>query len=188
MAVWQRDLSTSVQDSVAGLMAAHPGRRVSLTLAPEHAGQALRESLPAAPDTTALIADLALLVDMFCSLFELKRAGLRLAVIEQAMCPRFHVDWVPARLITTYAGAGTEWLPHHCVDRRRLGKGNRGLADEQSGLFRDPRDMQHLSAGDVSLMKGESWEGNEGAGLVHRSPAIAATCPRVLVTLDFLDG
>jgi len=37
----------------------------------------------------------------------------------------------------------------------------------------------------VALMKGEKWPGNKGAGLVHRSPAVAAREPRLLLTLDF---
>lgn len=56
------------------------------------------------------------MVDMFCCLFELKRAGLRLTVLDRAMCPRFHVDRVPCRLVTTYLGAATEWLPHTVAD------------------------------------------------------------------------
>ncbi|WP_297291060.1 DUF1826 domain-containing protein [Oceanicoccus sp.] len=33
-------------------------------------------------------------------------------------------------------------------------------------------------------MKGELWEGNEGAGLVHRSPSLSAGERRLLLTLD----
>jgi len=38
---------------------------------------------------------------------------------------------------------------------------------------------------DVALLKGELWEGNEKAGLVHRSPAVPADHRRLLLTLDF---
>jgi hypothetical protein len=37
----------------------------------------------------------------------------------------------------------------------------------------------------VALLKGESWENNEGAGLVHRSPAVKSGQQRLLLTLDF---
>ena len=36
-----------------------------------------------------------------------------------------------------------------------------------------------------SKLKGELWEGNETAGLVHRSPALAKDERRLLLTLDF---
>jgi hypothetical protein len=45
--------------------------------------------------------------------------------------------------------------------------------------------IQTLRAGDVALLKGESWENNEGAGLVHRSPAVKLGQQRLLLTLDF---
>jgi hypothetical protein len=111
------------------------------------------------------------------------------------MCPRFHVDKVPCRLVTTYHGIATEWLPHHCVNRSKLGAGNAGKSDEQSGLFQHPNNIHQLHQGEVALLKGESWEGNEGAGLVHRSPSMPVTQNsalkntfserRLLLTLDF---
>ena len=59
---------------------------------------------------------------MYCYLFELNEIGLSLRVLDKAMCPRFHVDHVPCRLITTYTGVTTQWLPHTSVDRSKLEK------------------------------------------------------------------
>ena len=39
----------------------------------------------------------------------------------------------------------------------------------------------------VALLKGESWGGNQGAGLIHRSPQILEEKKRLLLTLDFID-
>jgi len=100
------------------------------------------------------------------------------------MCPKFHVDRVPCRLVTTYSGTATQWLPHQSVDRTKLGTGSNGKSDEVSGLYHR-NDMRQLSVGDVALLKGESWSGNEGAGLVHRSPGLADGEKRLLLTLDF---
>jgi hypothetical protein len=44
--------------------------------------------------------------------------------------------------------------------------------------------IQTLQAGDVALLKGENWQGNEGAGLVHRSPS--GQQGRLLLSLDWL--
>ena len=70
-----------------------------------------------------------------------------------------------------------------CVGK--LGAGSAGLSDAESGLYPTKDAIQTLAAGDVALLKGESWEGNEGAGLVHRSPAVKSGQQRLLLTLDF---
>ncbi|MNJ05207.1 hypothetical protein D3C73_1663800 [compost metagenome] len=44
--------------------------------------------------------------------------------------------------------------------------------------------IQRLQAGDVAVLKGEKWQGNEGAGLVHRSPS--GHQRRLLLSLDWL--
>ena len=104
----------------------------------------------------------------------LEHVGLRLAVLNTAMCPKFHVDRVPCRLICTYAGAGTQW--HAPEDVERLGNGRVATRPEAAG--------KQLKLGDVALLKGEAWDGNEGRGLVHRSPAATKNTPRLVLTLD----
>lgn len=133
------------------------------------------------------LEDVALLTSAFCDLFEMKEAGLRLYTLDKAMCPRFHVDRVPARMICSYGGIGTEWLPEYALDRSKLGIGGCGLPDDQSGLIIDSTAIRQMPAYAVGLMKGENWEGNEGKGLAHRSPAPTAVQPRrLLMTLDML--
>lgn len=139
------------------------------------------------PGYRAWLDDVELLTSAFCELFGLKQAGLRLRTLQNAMCPRFHVDRVPARLICSYGGIGTEWLPEYALDRQKLGMGSGGLPDEHSGLIIDPTAIRRMPAYAVGLMKGEAWEGNEGQGFVHRSPTPTAVQPRRLVlTLDML--
>ena len=47
--------------------------------------------------------------------------------------------------------------------------------------------MQQLSQGDVALLKGEGWVGNEGKGLIHRSPQLSDQASRLILTIDFID-
>jgi hypothetical protein len=101
------------------------------------------------------------------------------------MCPRFHFDQVPCRLVTTYHGAATQWLPNYSVDRSKLGRGSNGQPDSASGLYSHEPDIKQLSSGDVALLKGERWSGNENSGLVHRSPVTSPDETRLLLTLDF---
>ena len=186
ISVWQRDVDSDLSGAVNDVLAANSAIQVALTVSPESCLAAVNEALQGS-HIKPLCEDIAELVDMFCFLFDLKRTGLRLTALSHAMCPRFHVDRVPCRLVSTYSGTATEWLPHALVDRSKLGRGNNGKSDEESGLFSSRKDIHRLNQGDVALLKGESWLGNENAGLVHRSPQLQAGEQRLLLTLDFVD-
>ena len=184
IAIWQRKLSAALQDDVRKLAGSVTPIKLAMTVSPTTVLASVSESLRIS-DRSALSTDVAELMEMFCDLFGLARAGLRISELDTAMCPRFHVDMVPCRLVTTYCGVGTEWLPHGSVDRTKLGSGSNGQPDHRSGLVRSACDIQQLDCGDVALLKGERWEGNADGGLVHRSPAVSAGERRLLVTLDF---
>lgn len=130
------------------------------------------------PGQSAFLADVAWLVGAYACLLDARRIGLRLRVLDKAMCPRFHVDHVPLRLITSYAGVGSEWLEEGGMPRSRLGQAAAEPQDEAC--------IRRLGAGHVALAKGEKWQGNEGRGLIHRSPQPPAGERRLLLTLDWL--
>jgi hypothetical protein len=133
--------------------------------------------------------DVALLTCACRDLFGVERVGLRLRTLDKPMCPRFHVDHVTCRLVCTYGGMGTEWLPDDCVDRSKLGPGAKGLPDSESGVILDETAIRVMPPYAVGLMKGARWEGNEAHGLVHRSPRCTPERPRrLLLTLDMLGG
>ena len=138
------------------------------------------------PGYRAFCKDVASLTALYCDLFELERVGLRLRILDHAMCPKFHVDSVTCRLVCTYGGVGTEWLEEAYVDRRKLGSGSGGLCDEISGLILDTNAIQSIPAYAIGLLKGSCWEGNEQHGAVHRPPQLTNNSPkRLLLTLDF---
>lgn len=183
---WRRRLNLPVRNYLEALKQTPPVlQSLQGVMATDNLGDWLTARLPAYRGQADLIADIVQLADMFSLLFDLEAVGLRLALLDRAMCPRFHVDRVPCRLITTYTGPATEWLPNEFANRTRLGSGNQGLADSHSGIYRNPRHIHHMEAGDVALLKGEAWQGNEGAGLIHRSPATNSRDLRLLLTLDF---
>ena len=186
IAIWERDISADSKYCIDKFLESHINFQARLIANPDNILNKLIETESGLINTRALCNDIAELVEMFCLLFDLEQVGLRLTVLDHAMCPRFHVDQVPCRLVCTYHGASTEWLPHNLVDRSKLGRGNNGLADEESGLFNSQTDINRLSVGDVAILKGERWEGNIGAGLVHRSPQVPVGKNRLLLTLDFL--
>ncbi|HAG41010.1 MULTISPECIES: DUF1826 domain-containing protein [unclassified Pseudoalteromonas] len=188
--VWQRDLEQVLTNAVKALISTNAIKPLELAVSPDDAFYKLITALKPndnnRDETDALCKDIALLVEMFCCLFDLKHAGLRLKILDKPMCPRFHVDKIPCRLVTTYQCVATQWLNHSDVERSKLGTGNLGKPDEESGLFKSLNNINQLNQGDVALLKGEYWDENEGAGLVHRSPPVAANEQRLLLTLDFI--
>jgi len=122
------------------------------------------------------IADVSWLVSAFACLLGARRIGVRLRLLDKAMCPRFHVDHVPVRLITTYAGIGSQWLREGVMDRRRLSQPDAEPAER----------IEQIHCGEVALLKGTKWHGNENHGLIHRSPALTANERRLILTLDWL--
>jgi len=183
IAIWQRKLPTALQNSVKTFLESNPTFEKKMILTPQDALSRVSESFN--NNMTEVSEDIANLVDMFCYLFELKQAAMRLNVLDQAMCPKFHVDRVPCRLVTTYQSIASEWLPHEVIDHTKLGWGSNGLPDSESGLYQSESDIQQLSCGDVALLKGTLWEGNENTGLVHRSPVVPDNEKRLILTLDF---
>lgn len=182
LAAWQRQLPSPIAGFAQTLLALGQPLAESLTTEPEVDGKietfALANAYQHIDGHAEFVADVAWLVSAFSYLLEAHRIGLRLRVLDRAMCPRFHVDHVPLRLITTYAGAGSQWLREGSMPRHRLGES----AAEPSSVA----DIEQLQAGEVALFKGEKWPGNEGAGIVHRSPQVASGTRRLILTLDWL--
>ena len=183
LSVWNRAIDPALKSEAEALIASDPSFQKSLGIRADEAPAALQNFFPK-QNYDALRADILWLIDAFSYLFDLREVGLRLAVLDKAMCPKFHVDKVPCRLITTYTGVATEWLPHDRVNRRFLGPGSPTVVGSEPGIC-ESGDIELLETGAVALLKGESWEGNEGCGLVHRSPGIAEGRKRLLLTIDF---
>jgi len=142
------------------------------TLVPQ--GRARLDGLPEGDGREALIDDVTSLAEVLHELVDCPAVGLRCTRVEHAMCPRWHVDRVPLRMLCTYRGPGTEWLADQGVDRAELAR-----PEIASGRCR------RADAGELVLLKGALWDGNDSLGAVHRSPAVEPVDgQRVLVTLD----
>ena len=183
LSVWNREIGPALRGEAEALIASDPSFQKSLSMRADEAPAALQNFFPK-QNYDALLADIAWLIDAFSYLFDLREVGLRLAVLDKAMCPKFHVDKVPCRLITTYTGIATEWLPHDRVNRRFLGPNAPTVVGSESGIC-ESGDIEIIETGAIALLKGESWEGNEGYGLVHRSPSLIERDKRLLLTIDF---
>ena len=124
----------------------------------------------------ALCEEVALAGDMLSELLGCERMGIRVTTLRRPMCPRFHVDHVPCRLLVTIGGPGTEWIANGDVDRARLAD-----RDTDAPPIRPGRDIRRLATRSWSLLKGGAWDGRFG-GVVHRSPHQPAE--RLLLSFD----
>ncbi len=183
LAVWQRSLPEHLATFSSTLLAqGEPlAESLSIELADPEAEPNLHGLLSGysdLPGQAAFLADVVWLVRAYARLLDARRIGLRLRALDGAMCPRFHVDHVPLRLITSYAGPGSQWLAEGELPRQLLGGAQ--------AVPRDGAQVEQIGCGHVALVKGERWVGNEGRGLIHRSPALPAGERRLLLTLDWL--
>lgn len=138
---------------------------------------------PALSGYPALASDLAELTTLAMDLFEAREVGLRLRSLSAPMCPRFHVDRVVARVVCTYQGPGTEWVPDGSIHRARLG----GASDDGT-ILAPGTQISAAPTFAIALLKGDAFPGHQGHGVMHRSPpASAASERRLFLSIDFLE-
>lgn len=183
---WQRKQEAACLDYAQWLTERGRLLPIRLIAKPDELLKQLKQDLPDHPSRDAFLSDVILLADMLACLFGMEEVGLRLSLLKQAMCPRFHVDRIGARMVCTYTGEGTQWLADEWVDRSKLGHGSNGLPDHQSGLYPGHVAPLQASTGDVIIMKGDTWPEHEGRGVVHRSPECSEKTPRLFLSLDVM--
>jgi hypothetical protein len=123
---------------------------------------------PPGPELDRFAGDVGALALMYCRIMETDHVRIRLDVTDETMCPKFHLDNVPARLLCTYRGEGTEYVAMR--------------------YEHDPRRIRHVQTGDAALLRGRNWPSEERCGLLHRSPPMTpGSRPRLLLVLDVTD-
>ena len=100
----------------------------------------------------------------------------RLSTLRSPMCPRFHVDNLPCRLLITLCGKGTEWIPNSHVNWDILND-----TSNDNIPVKTPGKVKRIKPGQWSLLKGGAWNNNY-RGVVHRSPL--GNDQRILLSLD----
>jgi hypothetical protein len=110
-----------------------------------------------------LVADVALVTEMFAVLMDVPLVGVRVATLRGPMCPKWHTDRVVARMVMSLGASGTEFI---------------------NGWHPEPVEQALCQAGDrdVLILRGDLWPGDGGKGVWHRSPANDYF--RLLLTVD----
>ena len=109
--------------------------------------------------------DITELATQFAEVLSLTHINLRMEIVRDDACRKFHRDAVRARLICTYAGPGTEYA-FRCDD------------DEAARFGSVP-------TGCPIVLKGKSWPGVSPSLVTHRSPPIEGLSSlRLVVVID----
>ena len=126
--------------------------------------------------TSSLRAQIAEASEMLGELMECNHVGVRLETLNAPMCPRFHVDHIPCRMLITLSGEGTDWIPNNEVDWHVFDN-----LETATPPIQENSQIQRLKTGHWSLLKGGAWQ-NGFRGVVHRSPHDVGE--RLLLALD----
>lgn len=133
--------------------------------------ETIPKELAANPFFDFWINDMAQISTLFCTIQDSEKIGFWLG--SQRGYRRYHVDNVPLRMLVTYAGKGTEWLPEFAADRQAFLDGR-----SNEYILKDASALQYMKEWDVAVFKG----GPEG--LLHRTPDDAMSNPSILMRLD----
>lgn len=106
----------------------------------------------------ALVEDVLTLAERFAGIMSVGDVRIRVEGITGNACTKVHADFTDVRLITTYAGPGTDYAP----------AGDAGCC------------LERVPTGWVGLFKGNSYATGHTPCL-HRSPPVAETGERRLV-------
>ena len=117
------------------------------------------------------VIDMAGICKIFCETLATKTVGFCLAT--QRACQRYHIDNVPLRLLVTYYGKGTEWVPDSAVNRLAY---DSGMPNDK--ILTNHNARKFLNAWDIAIFRG----GRDG--LLHRTPDAALNTPSILLRLD----
>lgn len=140
-----------------------------------------RLSIPAIAPFSDLADDIGLLVALFRTATGACAVRIRLQALAHDGCRYFHTDRVGVRLITTWFGPSTEYVPDRAARRDCLGQG------DNEAVVPDSTAIRTLGAGCVGLFKGDLGfaGGPPGAGIIHRSPPVTASgARRYMLVID----
>lgn len=112
-----------------------------------------------------LLNDFAILLKAFEATSKSTHFKVLFSSIETDMCSRFHTDMNKLRLLSTYSGPGTLWLPEAAENRNAYQSGE---PNEQ--IIQNSALIQQANTGDVLILKGALYP-NANA-VIHRSPSI----------------
>jgi hypothetical protein len=183
---WHRELPVGLDAQLVEWAKRFPAQFDEIVTMPNYDLSAATRGL-AEPARTWLTMDVAVLIARLAHLADARRLRVSLGAVRTDQCRKFHVDYVRYRLLTTYVGPGTEWVPDEAVRREALDHPPDCPCDANKEIVRDASAIRHAVPGEVIVMKGARHPNHRGA--VHRSPPIEGTGRvRVVLIASTVDG
>jgi len=138
---------------------------------------ALRKHVePVLPGDSALLDDIHEALSLFQTIAKSDSLRMLLVTVNTNMCRRFHTDMNVLRLLCTYYGEGTLWLPEEAVDRKALDS-----FKDNERIIRDHALIQRVGTGSIAILKGAIYPAGDTKACVHRSPTIEESGGRRLL-------
>jgi len=191
LVLWTRSLPAPVTALLLSLIAPRKSVAMDITAAPGDpllavlSRHAFFRSGTWADGRHWLMQDFAALAQDVAKILDCGKVRLRFNRVADVACPAFHVDSLPARLLCTYTGAGTQWADERHVCPNELGLKGRTPAEANAAIVPDPACIRTMPTGAVALFKGRLWPGGKTMGLVHRShPGCCDRHARLLLVID----
>lgn len=130
------------------------------------------------PNHQPLLDDILKLLGLFEQVTKVSSFRLLLATVNTNMCRKFHTDINDLRMLCTYVGPGTLWLPNDAINEKALIKGG-----GNKKIVKDESQIQQVNTGDVIILKGGLYP--DVNPILHRSPTIEETGEkRLLLRID----
>jgi hypothetical protein len=161
IAVYQRDIRF-LDTELAGLAGQDIEFQVSGSIESIHA-KLDTYFLGLGTPSPLLTDDVIQLLRLFAGTTRISSFRVLLVTVRSDMCRKFHADRNDLRLLCTYIGPGTIWLPEEAIE-------DKGLHAWDTGLEIDQRLAQQTTTGDVTILKGNLYPG--ASPVLHRSPVI----------------
>ena len=167
--IWERPIDPSAQGWIDSISATNLSS-VDVVCDIEHLEDKIANICDAAGIPTSgerhwFESDILQLATVFTQNMRAPSVRVRIDVVKDNACSKFHIDNVLARLICTYRGPGTQY----------------GLTFEGE----EPEEVSSAPRGAPFLLRGRKWPDNSVAPLRHRSPPIEGTdITRIVLVLD----
>ncbi|MEO1588427.1 MAG: DUF1826 domain-containing protein [Bacteroidota bacterium] len=109
-----------------------------------------------------LLDDISELLGLFQKVTKASTFRLLLSTVSTNMCRKFHSDINNLRMLCTYIGPGTRWIPDEAIDLDAMARKEDTAIDLQK--------VQQAGTGEVVVLKGALYPGANP--ILHRSPTI----------------
>jgi hypothetical protein len=142
-------------------------------------------AIPKGEARTFLEADIRRLAGTFGTLLGRRHVHAQLYTKRSDGCRKFHADNVTLRLLCTYAGPGTDWIPNEDLVRKHMGRTDIDPATHNRLVLREGGSLRRSAPGEVLVFRGGAYPGQAGRGAAHRSPPLGSTgVARLVLKID----